>query len=128
MSRREAQPGVRTFPDAVQSGIESFLYLHLIGKQFDLSEISTYSKYSDHLAFALNPERFDYSKVDLENYMWQNFMYSEKYKHFFIEHKNELLTDEVEKLLSSSAGPNSVRKIVYGLLLTDRELRRYGEE
>ena len=60
--------------------------------------------------------------------MWQNFMYSEKYKHYFIAHKSELLTDDLEKLLSSSTAPNDVRKVVYGLLLDDNELRVYGEK
>ena len=127
VSRREAQPGVRTFPDAVQNGIESLILLYLVGAQVDLSKISKYKRYSDHLSFALDPDNFDYSKVNLENYMWQNIMYSPKYKHYFVEHKGELLTDNLEKLLSSSAAPNDVRKVVYGLLLDDNELRGYGE-
>ena len=59
--------------------------------------------------------------------MWQNFMYSEEFKQCFIEHKDELLTSDIEKLLSSSTAPNDVRKVVYGLLLDDSELRGYGE-
>lgn len=128
VSLREAQPGVKTFPDAVQSGIESLLILYLVGgEQFDLSQISKYKKYSEHLTFALDPENYDYSKVDIENYMWQNFMYSERFKHYFIEHKGELLTDNLEKLLSSSTAPDDVRRVVYGLLLDDSELRGYGK-
>ena len=124
--QRDAQPDVRVFPDAVQEGIENLLFLYLIGEQFDLSLIEKHKKYSDHLAFMLNPDSFDYSKVDFENYMWQNLIYSPKYKHFFIEHKSELLTDDLEKLLSSSDSLNEVRKEVYGLLLEDKELRIYG--
>lgn len=59
--------------------------------------------------------------------MWQNFMYSERFKHYFIEHKGELLTDNLEKLLSSSTAPDDVRRVVYGLLLDDSELRGYGK-
>lgn len=127
VSRREAQPGIKTFPDAVQDGIDCLLILSLVVGGFDLSQVSKYKKYSDQLSFALDPDGFDYSKVDLENYMWQNFMYSEKYKHYFIEHKGELLTDDIEKLLSSSSAPDDVRKVVYGLLLDDSELRGYGK-
>lgn len=127
VARREAQPGVKTFPDAVQSGIDSLLYLYLIGEPVDLFEISRFREYSEHLSFALDPEKYDYSKVNIENYMWQNFMYSEEFKHCFIEHKDELLTSDIEKLLSSSTAPNDVRKVVYGLLLDDSELRGYGE-
>lgn len=44
-----------------------------------------------------------------------------------MEHKDELLTDDIEKLLSSSVAPNDIRKVVYGLLLDDSELRGYGK-
>ena len=54
-------------------------------------------------------------------------MYSERFKHYFIEHKGELLTDNLEKLLSSSTAPDDVRRVVYGLLLDDSELRGYGK-
>ena len=127
VSQREAQPGVMTFPDAVQAGVNGLLLLYLVVGGFDLSQASKYKKYSDHLSFTLDPDHFDYSRVDLENYMWQNLVYSPKYKHYFLEHKNEILTDDLEKLLSSSTAPNDVRKVVYGLLLDDSELRGYGE-
>ena len=126
VSRREAQPGVVTFPDAVQEGVDSLLLLYLVVGGFDLSQATKFKKYSDHLSFALDPDHFEYSKVDLENYMWQNLIYSPKYKHYFLEHKTEILTDDLEKLLSSATAPNDVRKVVYGLLLDDSELRGYG--
>lgn len=120
------KPGVTTYPDYLAWNIENCIILHLCEYPIDLSKIAFAKEYSEFLAFVIDPQNFDYTKVDLDNYMWQNLIYSEKYQHFFIEHKNLILSDKLNALISNGLASNDTQKIVYGLLAEKQELRRFG--
>ena len=61
---RKAQPGMRTFPDWLIVTIEECMILKLLGFDIDLTSLEPYAHYSEHLAFMVNPEAFDYSQVN----------------------------------------------------------------
>ena len=84
---RKAQPGMRTFPDWLMVTIEECMILKLLGFDVDLTSLEPYVHYSEHLSFMVNPETFDYSQVNTENYMWQNLIYSKEYQPYFVKHK-----------------------------------------
>lgn len=105
--------------------IEHILTLKLLGFEIDIEPMKPYSHYSQHLEFMLNPKDVDYSLADTNNYMWQNFIYSKEYKHYFIDNKKVLLSDELKKLFKMEVETIDQRKIVYGLLLGEDELRRF---
>ena len=74
----------------------------------------------------LEPKEFDYSKVNTNNYMWQNLIYSPMYKQYFLEHKKEILSDDLRKVFDLGLETRDQQKIVYGLLLEDDELRGFS--
>ena len=123
----QKMPGVFSSPDYLSWDIESCVLLHLFGFSVDFSKIAFAKDYSEFLLFVLDPQNYDYSKVNLDNYMWQNLIYSDEYQHFFIEHSNELLSNELKIRLSNGLASNDTQKIVYGFLVDKRELRKYGE-
>ena len=120
-------PGLTVSPRNGLNAINNLLLLILLGYSIDLSPLSQFKGYSDFLDFALDPENFDYSKVDTANYMWENFIYSTKYKPYFIKHRKEILTDSLENVFWCDAALPGQQKIVYGILLSDDELREYGK-
>lgn len=81
---------------------------------------------SEHLEFMLNPDTFDYSQVDTNHYMWQNLIFSSEYQHYFIEHKNEILSDDLKNIFDRGVETKEQQKIVYGLLLESSELWDFG--
>lgn len=124
---RRNRPGYHTVPDHLISAIEYCLILKIFNCPIDLSELKEYAEYSEHLGFMLHPEDFDYSKVNLDHYMWENLIYTDEYRPYFIKHKDEILTEELEKVFSNNKADKSCQKIVYGILLDKEKLRSYGK-
>lgn len=125
VDKRQKSPNMRTNPDWLKTSIEEFLILKLIGFNVDLCKLKPYIEYSDFLDFALNPQTFDYSKVDFTHYMWQNFVYSKQYKSFFKEHKKDLITETLKNCFDMGLETTEQQRIVYGLLLDEQELRDF---
>lgn len=92
-----------------------------------MHELQEYAEFSEHLDFMLNPNNFDYSKVNLDHYMWENLIYKDEYQPYFIKHKNEILTEDLEKVFLSNKATNDCQKLVYGILLDKEKLRYYGK-
>lgn len=124
---RRNKPGYRTFPDHLINAIEACLILKLCDYPIDLHELQEYAEFSEHLDFMLNPNNFDYSKVNLDHYMWENLIYKDEYQPYFIKHKNEILTEDLEKVFLSNKATNDCQKLVYGILLDKEKLRYYGK-
>lgn len=122
---RKAQPGMRTFPDWLMVTIEECMILKLLGFDVDLTSLEPYVHYSEHLSFMVNPETFDYSQVNTENYMWQNLIYSKEYQPYFVKHKSEVLSDDLRKSFDLGVATEEQQKIVYGILLDQDELQRF---
>ena len=124
-AKRKVQPGMRTFPDWLMATIEECIILKLFGFDIDLISLEPYAHYSEHLSFMMNPEAFDYTKVNTENYMWQNLIYSKEYQSYFVEHKSEILSADLRKSFDLGAATEEQQKIVYGILLDKDELQRF---
>ncbi len=125
VNKREQNPSIQTFPDHLQEALADCLLLKLIGCDVDLSALEPYKKYSDPLTFMLDPDNFDYSLVDTGNYMWQNLIYSKYYQDYFINHKEELLTEDLKNIFDCNNSTTDQQKIVYGLLLDKEDLSKF---
>jgi len=125
--RREDSPELRTYPDWLVSTIDYCLILALFQYNVDLSLLEPYAQYSEHLQFMLDPDGFDYTHIDLGHYMWENLIFSTKYKNYFVAHKEDVLTEDLERRFKMKVETVNQQKIVYGILLDDEMLYRYGK-
>lgn len=123
---RKENSGVYSYPDQLSPAIEECIILKLINFDIDITKLRPYAEFSEPLQFMLEPEEFDYSKINTNNYMWQNLIYSPMYKQYFLEHKKELLSDDLRKIFDLGLDTRDQQKIVYGLLLGDDELRDFS--
>ena len=57
--------------------------------------------------------------------MWFNLVYSEKYQKYFVEHKNEILSDKLKRVFELGIENREQQKIVYGILLNNEELIKF---
>jgi NAD-dependent SIR2 family protein deacetylase len=101
------------------------IIMYLVDLDFDLKLLEKFKDYSDTVCFVLDPNSFDYSKVDLNDYMWYNLIYSNKYQNYFIEHKNEVVSDELKRIFELGIDNREQQKIVYGILLDNNELQKF---
>ena len=116
---------IRSYPDYLSIYIDDYLLLNLVGLDIDISLLKPYAEYSEHLRFMLDPNAYDYSNVDFTDYMWQNLIYSDTYQKYFLRHKHELLSEKLHGIFKRNVDSRDQQKIVYGLLLEERELREY---
>lgn len=123
--KRKANPNVRSFPDWLTETIDECIILKLCDFDLDLSLLTPFAEYSFQLQFMLNPESFDYSNVDVDQYMWQNLIYSKEYREYFVKHKKDILSPRVNDIFSMGLSTTDQQKIVYGILLDDDELRQF---
>lgn len=128
VKKRKDNPGLHSLPDWLTTSIDECILLKLLGIEIDLELFKPYVQYSNVLQFMLCPSEFDYSEVDLNHYMWQNLIYSQQYMKYFIEHKDEILSDDLIKLFNMGLDTREQQKIVYGLLIEKENLRRFGNE
>ena len=92
----------------------------LLDLDFDLKLLEKYKDYSDFVRFVLDPDSFDYSKIDFNHYMWQNLVFSPKYQNFFIKHKEEVLSERLKRYFELGIDNRVQQKVVYGIIL-DKE-------
>lgn len=122
---RKSHPMTRIYPDRLMQTIKNCMILKLLGFEIDLASLAPYTHYSEHLSFMVNPDAFNYSLVNTEDYMWQNLIYSPNYQPYFIAHKSEVLSDNLRKIFDLGLASKNQQKIVYGILLDQNELQHF---
>ena len=78
-------------------------------------------EYSDVLQFMLEPEAFDYEKVNTESRVWQRIICSDDYRQYFVDHRNDIFTRELRQELEFGFTTNDQNKIIYGVLGYERD-------
>ena len=114
--------------DDLYKALDACVFLSGWGNNLSSIDLERYSKYSIFLEFIMHPTTFDYSRVNINNGMWYFIIRSQKYSHYFIEHKKELLTKNLERIFLNNQDSRMQQKVLYGLLLKNEELWKYGEE
>ena len=114
-SKRQEQ-GTYQFPDRVAMRLECLYILFINGVIDDLNMIRSLKEGRPHLQFILDPEHFDYSKVDFSDYMWENFARRPRFMKYFVKHKEEIIPVMKERLLHDEA-TETEKKVLYGFFL-----------
>lgn len=81
-----------------------------------MSYLNQYCKEYAYLDFLLNPESFDYSKINTADYMWCNFIANDKFRGKILEHKSEFWSKEDEKRIELGFGGAFENQIAYKYL------------
>lgn len=124
--KRQQSPEERSFLDQLLVAINCCILIKLNGYDIDLKKLEPYVQYSDQLCFMLDPQAFDYKLVDTGDGMWQNLILSDLYRPFFIQHKKELLSEQLEEICRNGLETPWQQRIVYGILLDKDELIEFG--
>ncbi|MBE6845920.1 MAG: hypothetical protein E7508_09510 [Ruminococcus sp.] len=112
-------PGRYTFPDHQKDTIDTLLILLLtenIATLNDIDFLKQYTEDSDLLDFLFNPDSFDYSKINIANYMWCNFINSDKYREIILNHKSEFWSKDDEKRIRLGFGDDFEKRVAYKYL------------
>ena len=112
---------MRTFPDHLEGAIENCIILYIIGKVEDVSFLEKYKEYSIYLKFIFEPNNFDYSQIDINDYMWENIFKNEKYLDIILKNKNKMNIEKLKFAVENQFATEDEKKILYRYLLTDEE-------
>ncbi|MBP3887146.1 MAG: hypothetical protein J6F30_05775, partial [Cellulosilyticum sp.] len=119
---RKEQPGLYKYPDHLQEALNSYIILYLLEKIDDLSMLVPYKEYSSCLEFLLNPDEFDYSSIDIDDYMWLNILKQKEYRDIIIQHRDQLVIEELKLAVERNCANEEQKKIVYRYILSEDEI------
>lgn len=119
LKAEKAMPNIIAYPDIKSELINSIVILHILGiipNLDDMSYLNQYCKENAYLDFLLNPDSFDYSKINTADYMWCNFIANDKFRERILEHKSEFWSKEDEKRIELGFGGSFENQIAYKYL------------
>lgn len=117
----EKNPHILSFPNPLEINLEQVYLLYINDIISDISELDEMSNEYPHLQFLLHPDSFDYHNVDFSNSMWRNFARHPKFMRFFVEHKEDIIPQIVQRIKKDEANEDE-KKILYGFLLSDDKI------
>ncbi len=95
--------------------------MQITGVITDLSRLADIAHKYPTLHFLIDPDHFDYTQVDLSNYMWENFARRADLRQKLIEHKSEIIPN-IKKKLQIWETSEFEKKMLYRYLLQDDEI------
>lgn len=110
--------GVELYPDQVQIKLDIIYIFYLEGVINDVSYLKQLSDSYLHLQFLIEPDQFDYTKVDFTNYMWKNFVLYEKTRSHFIAHK-DIIVKYLKQRIRDDIATESEKEILYRFFLSN---------
>lgn len=111
--------GIYTYPNNKAELINTMVILILLEIIPNLNEVEYLKKYcseSEYLDFLFNPETFDYSKINIADYMWCNIINSPNYRNVILKHKSDFWNKDQEKRIKLGFGGNFENMIAYKYL------------
>ena len=124
VKKRKEKPGQRSMPDYLLQTIDELIILFLLKKIRSLENFRYFSEYSEHLSFLLNPESYDYSKIQNLDYMWENFLRYKKYRKILVKNGSKIKED-LEKAVQDGRATESQKAILFRYFLSEEETYKY---
>jgi hypothetical protein len=112
-SSRIKNPGVRTFPDSLTSLLEYIIVLFLLDKGVNIFKFEKYIEYNDVLYFIINPSKFDYKKIALDNLNWMNVMRDEKYLKIIIDKAKDVMNKKLKYNIDNGFANEEQTRLYY---------------
>ena len=120
--KRVKAPGIYSYPDHLQDTLNYCVLLKLFDVPIPVEKFVPYIEYSEPLSFLVNPDEFDYSKIDTSDYMWVNFFRNKDFADKLIEHREDIISKELLLNCANDVLTTDQMKILYGMLLDKSEL------
>lgn len=119
--KEQQTSAMRSYPDPLEIQLELIYILYITEKISDIESLREIIEASEFLQFFLDPNNFDYHKIDFSNYMWENIARHQKFMDIFLFHKDDIIPNLKQRVETDQA-TEFERKILYGYLLDKNEL------
>ncbi|HFD2039371.1 TPA: SIR2 family protein [Clostridium perfringens] len=113
VSNRIKNQEVTTFPDPLESILENIIALFLLDKGVNIIKFENYVKYNSVLEFIINPDKFDYEKVALDNLNWLNVMRIEEYLKIIINNGKDIVNKKLEYIIKNGFANEEQTRLYY---------------
>lgn len=110
---KRKETGFYSSPDPLELAVENSIVLHLLGKIEDIEYLRECISYSDYLKFIFYPESFDYSQVDLDDYMWINLFKHDRYRKLILEFGKEQVKATALKNFELGIASEDQKRVFY---------------
>lgn len=118
---RKRIPGYSVWPDPMESKLELICLLYITGAIDDLSRLECLKEENMFIQFFIEEDSFDFRKVDLSNYMWENIARRPRFMEILVRHK-EVIIPKIQERIHLECATEFERIVLYGYLLDKSEL------
>lgn len=119
--KEQQTSAMHSYPDPLETQLELIYILYITEKISDIESLREIIEASEFLHFFLDPNSFDYHKIDFSNYMWENIARHQKFMDIILNHKEDIIPNLKQRVESNQA-TEFERKILYGYLMDKSEL------
>lgn len=115
-------------PGTLRPWLRELVRLCLNHLPIQVPHLSQWEGHLSQIDFLLDPDGFDYSRVDLRDGLWQEMIFSPLCQPWFKKHSAALLNEKVRLRFLNHVQSEQEEKIVYGLLLPDALLEDFPQK
>lgn len=117
--------GFTSFPDIISGNIETYIILHLFNKIDSIDFLREFSEQSEYLDFIFYPEIFDYSKVNVDDYMWMNLINNNEYRTKMFKFGKDIIKQTILNNLRLKTATENQKCIFSRYLASDKEFSEF---
>ena len=93
--------------------LDNVIVLFLLDKGVNIFKFEKYIKYNDVLEFIINPSKFDYEKIALDNLNWMNVMRTEKYLKIIRDNAREIMNKKLKYNIDNGFANEEQTRLYY---------------
>lgn len=113
VSSKKLQIGFKLFPDPLKILLEKVIILFLSNKGVDIFKFEKYIEYNDILFFIINPSKFDYEKIELDNFNWMNIMRKKEYLKIIIDNGKNIVNKKLKYIIKNEFANENQTRLYY---------------
>ncbi|ELC8392176.1 SIR2 family protein [Clostridium perfringens] len=113
VSSKKQQIGFKLFPDPLKILLEKVIVLFLSNKGVNIFKFEKYIEYNDVLFFIINPSKFDYEKIELDNFNWMNIMRKKEYLKIIIDNGKNIVNKKLKDIIKNEFANENQTRLYY---------------
>ncbi|KAF2783343.1 hypothetical protein SV13_10870, partial [Clostridium perfringens] len=87
--------------------------LFLSNKGVNIFKFEKYIEYNDVLFFIINPSKFDYEKIELDNFNWMNIMRKKEYLKIIIDNGKNIVNKKLKDIIKNEFANENQTRLYY---------------
>lgn len=100
-------------PDYLSDFLDNIVILFLMDEDIDISKFKKYTQYNERLDFVINPNDFDYNKIEVDHYNWFNILRNSRFIENMPEKAKAIISQKLKYNIDNGFASDEQYKLYY---------------